>query len=148
MLKTRGQSIPEIHLMVSVLERAVSDMEALTANPMLENVTWTRSRQELLNWFYSRSEQDFSFIGICILVDLDPARALDDLAGKIAALKAAEKLTPNPGSRPVLFGGWVKNNKAKDKEICKLYIDGCSKKYLGVKFGISETRISQIIRDG
>lgn len=148
MLKTKGQSIPEIHLMVSVLERAVSDMEALTANPNLKNLAWTRSRQEVLNWFHSQSEQDFSFRGICILVDLDPDRALEDLAGKIAALKAAEKLTPNPNSRPVLFGGWIKNNKLRDEEICELYIDGFSKKDLGVKFGISETRIFQIIKAG
>lgn len=148
MLINRGQSVPEIHLMVAVLELAVSDMEELTAKPNPQNVTWTRSRQELLNWFYSRSEQDLSFRGICILVDLDPGRALEHLAGKIAALKAAEKLTPNPGSRPILLGGCVKNNKLRDKQINKLYIDGCSKKDLGVKFGISEARIFQIIRAG
>ncbi len=102
--KPSNINIPEVHLLLAVLERAVLDMKASTEKPNPQDVTWIRSRQEILNWFYSRSEQDFSFRGICILIDIDPNWAFESLAGKISALKAAEKITPNPGSRLVLLG--------------------------------------------
>lgn len=59
------QAIPERRLLGAILQRAFVDAISSTASP---------DRREARGWLISDSTHPFSFLWICLILDLDPAR--------------------------------------------------------------------------
>ena len=137
----------ETRLFLAILHMAIVDAGRLIENPVPENIVWRVDARNLLRWFQSSVIRDCSCAWICLIVDSNHEFFLKTHRKMLTDLEKAIN-GEIKGQKREQFGGFRGGNKKdRDLEIYKRVANKESTKDLGLEFGLTQQRISQIHRN-